>query len=361
MKRNLIVFLCVMLIAIMFTGCFDEEEISEEKVPYVKTQKVSQVNIGTENIYAGKVCGRYETNMSFQVGGQIIRRNVEVGSRVTTGDILMTIDPKDILQQSNQSEAKVSSALAQLKLAESNLNRYRQLYKEDAIPASTLDRYQTDYEAAEAEYQEALAASKQGHNSLSYTNLQASADGVISEINVEEGQVVAAGQTVLTLIQTNELEAEINLPENKLSSATVGKNVTVKFWALPNEVEGVIREVSPMADPTSRTYRVRISLFDAPSTIQLGMTASVTLIDDSELNEKNDVSLPLSAIYQTGDQAKVWIVTEDNTVKLKNVKVNKLGDNEVIVSGINPNESVVIAGVHKLREGQKVQTRDQEK
>ena len=357
MKRNLIVFLYVMLIAIMFTGCFDEEEIAEEKVPYVKTQKVSQVNTATENIYSGKICGRYETNMSFQVGGQIIRRNVEVGSRVTTGDLLMTIDPKDILQQSNQSDAKVSSALAQLKLAESNLNRYRQLYKEDAIPASTLDRYQTDYEAAEAEYQEALAASNQGHNALSYTNL----DGVISEINVEEGQVVAAGQTVLTLIQTNELEAEINLPENKLSSATVGKNVTVKFWALPNEIGGVIREVSPIADSVSRTYRVRISLFDAPSTIQLGMTASVTLIDDSESNEKNDVSLPLSAIYQTGDQSKVWIVTEDNTVKLKNVKVNKLGDNEVIVSGINPNETVVIAGVHKLREGQKVQTRDNEK
>lgn len=361
MKRNLILLLSIISTAIIFTGCFDEEEIFEEKVPYVKTQKVSPVNTATENIYAGKVCGRYETNMSFQVGGQIIRRNVEVGSRVTTGDLLMTIDPKDILQQSNQSDAKVSSALAQLKLAESNLNRYRQLYKDEAIPAVTLDQYQTNYEAAEAEYQEALAASKQGHNALSYTNLLASANGVISEINVETGQVVAAGQSVLTLIQTNEFEVEINVPENQLSAATIGKSVTVKFWALSNEVEGVIREVSPMADSTSRTYKVRISLFDVPATIQLGMTASVTLTDNSELSATNGVSLPLSAIYQTGDQAQVWVVSEDNTVKLKNVKVIQLGDNEVIVSGINPNDLVVVAGVHKLREGQKVQMRDKDK
>ena len=361
MKRNLILLLLIISTAIMFTGCFDEEETVEEKIPYVKVQKGSPVGSDTESVYSGRVCGRYETNMSFQVGGQVIKRNVDAGSRVAAGDLLMVVDPKDILQQSNQSDAKVSSALAQLKLAESNLSRYSQLYKDEAIPASTLDQYQTNYEAAEAEYKEALAASKQGHNALSYTDLQASANGVISEINVEEGQVVAAGQTVLTLIQTDELEVEINVPENQLAAATVGKPVTVRFWALPNEVEGVIREVSPMADSTSRTYRVRISLFDVPAAIQLGMTASVALTGKAESNATGGVSLPLSAIYQTGEQTQVWVVTEDNTVKLKNVKVTQFGDKEVVVSGVESGENVVVAGVHKLREGQKVQTRTKEK
>ena len=361
MKRNLIVSLLITSTAIMFTGCFDDEEIAEEKIPYVKIQKVSRVNSETENIYSGKVCGRYETNMSFQVGGQVIKRNVDVGSRVQNGDLLMMIDTKDVLQQSNQGDAKVSSALAQLKLAETNLNRYRQLYEDEAISASTLDQYQTNYDAAKAEYQEAIATAEQGHNALSYTNLQANANGVISAINVEEGQVVAAGQTALTLIQTDELEVEINVPENRLTEATVGKPVTVKFWALPNEVEGVIREVSPMADSTSRTYRVRISLLAVPSTIQLGMTASVTLTGNSNSNTANGVKLPLSAIYQTGDQAQVWVVADDNTVKLKKVQVTQFGDNEVIINGIDSGESIITAGVHKLREGQKVQTRDKEK
>lgn len=360
MKQDIMILFLIISMTIIFTGC-SEETVQEEKIPYVKTQKVSQVNVNTENIYSGTVCGRYETNMSFQVGGQIIKRNVDVGSRVSSGDLLMSIDPKDVLQQSNQGDAQVSSALTQLKLAETNLKRYKQLYKEEAIPAAMLDQYQTNYEAAKAAYQEALAAAEQGHNALSYANLQASANGVISAINVETGQVVAAGQTVLTLIQTDELEAEINVPENHLSEATVGKSVSVKFWALPNEVEGVIREVSPMADSTSKTYRVRISLINVPSTIQLGMTASVTLTGNSDVIETNVVSLPMSAIYQTGNQAQVWVVADDKTVKLKNVKVSQFEDNGVIVSGLKSGELVVTAGVHKLREGQKVQTRDNEK
>ena len=360
MKQKLIILFLIMSMTMIFAGC-SEETVPEEKIPYVKIQKVSQANINKENIYSGKVCGRYETNMSFQVGGQIIKRNVEVGSRVKIGDLLMSIDPKDVVQQSNQGDAQVSSALSQLKLAETNLQRYKQLYKEEAIPASMLDQYQTNYEAAEAAYKEAIATAEQGHNALSYSNLQASANGVISEINVESGQVVAAGQTVLTLIQTDELETEINVPENQLSAATIGKSVTVKFWALPNEVEGIIREVSPMADATSKTFRVRISLIDVPSTLQLGMTASVTLKGNAEENATNNVNLPLSAIYQTGDQAQVWVVDDNNTVKLKDVKVNQFVDNEVIVSGLKSGEVVVTAGVHKLREGQKVQTRANKK
>ncbi len=127
MKRNLIVLLLIISTAVIFAGCFDEEETAEEKIPYVKVQKANPVGSDTESVYAGRVCGRYETNMSFQVGGQIIRRNVDVGSRVTVGDLLMTVDPKDILQQSNQSDAKVSSALAQLKLAERDTVNYTKM------------------------------------------------------------------------------------------------------------------------------------------------------------------------------------------------------------------------------------------
>lgn len=117
-----------------------EEEVSKEKVLYVKAQRIGQSNVNTENIYAGTVCGRYETKMSFQVDGQIIRRNVDVGSRVTNGDLLMEIDSKDILQQSNQGDVQVLSVLAQLKLAANNLNRYNQLYEQEAIPAALFDQ-----------------------------------------------------------------------------------------------------------------------------------------------------------------------------------------------------------------------------
>ncbi len=334
-------------------GC-SEDEVIEERVPLVKTQRVDRSANMSESNYAGTVCGRYETNLSFQVGGRLINRAVDVGSRVAIGDVLMTLDTKDIVQQVNQGEAQVNAALAQLQLAESNFYRYEQLYREDAIPAAVLDQYRTTFDAARASYDNAVAAAEQTHNALSYTNLVADADGVISSVNVEQGQVIAAGQTVLTLIQTGELEVEINVPENKLP--TVDQEATIKFWALSSETRGVVREIAPMADAVSRTYRVRITLTEPPRGVQLGMTANAIFTDRSEVSDA--IILPLSAIYQSDDQARVWTVGGDQTVELKPVTVQRFEGNNVLVDGLKRGEVVVVAGVNKLRVGQKVRTED---
>ena len=236
--------IAAIFLVIIFTGCGNEQpEI--EKIPYVKTQKVTPANVNAENIYSGTVCGRYQTNMAFQVGGKILSRNVEIGNYVRRGDLLFTLDAKDILQQANQADSQVSAAAAQLKLAETNLKRYRQLFSENAISAAMLDQYQTNYDAAFANYQNAVALSKQSHNALDYTNLFSTADGVISAINVEVGQIVSAGQIILTLVQTGELEVEINIPENKLSEVKIGTPCEISFWANSEKVAGVVREISP--------------------------------------------------------------------------------------------------------------------
>jgi len=343
----------VFFTAILFTGCGDEK-VEVEKPLYVKTQKISNANLTAENIYSGTVKGRYETKMSFQVGGKILSRNVEVGENVTAGKILMTIDAKDILQQNRNAEAQVSAALAQLNLAKSNFERYSELFAENAVAAATLDQYKTQYDAALANYNSAVAQSQQNKNALDYTNLTANASGVISAINAEVGQVVSAGQNVLTLIQTDELEIEVNVPENKISEINIGQSCAVNFWANNFSAEGQVREISPVADSTSRTFAVKISLPQMQN-LSLGMTASATF-DDKNLNVTNSVILPLSAIYQTDSQAQVWIVDKDKKVQLKNVSVKNIGDNEVEAVGLNQGEIVVVAGVHKLREGQEVRT-----
>lgn len=342
------IFLLIIL-TIILTGC-GSENVIENKIPYVKTQKVTPANVNTENIYAGTVCGKYETNLAFQVGGKILSRNVEVGNFVRRGDLLFTLDSKDILQQANQADSQVNAAAAQLKLAETNLKRYSQLFSENAISAAMLDQYQTNYDSALANYKNAVALSKQSHNALDYTNLFSTADGVISAINVEIGQVVSAGQIILTLVQNDELEVEINIPENKLSEVKIGTPCEISFWANSEKVAGVVREISPIADSTSKTYRVKISLQNLREDINLGMTASAIF----PAKNSNGVILPLSAIYQTGENSQVWTVTAENKAALKNVTVQDFSNNEVLVSGLNSGEIVITAGVHKLREGQEV-------
>jgi len=352
-KKLIAILLSILLMASLLSGCGKDNE--EQKPQLVKTQQVGEHDINVEGTYTGTVRGRYETNMSFQVGGRILNRNVQVGDHVNSGDVLMTIDPRDVVQQSNQGDAQVAAAKAQLDLAQSNLSRYQQLYAQEAIPAMVLDQYQTAYDSALAQYNQALAGAATGHNALGYTALVASASGVISSVTAEAGQVVGAGQTVLTLVQTNELEVEINIPENHLGDVELGKTVQVSFWALKGvNVNGTVREISPMADSVSRTYKVRISIPNPPKGMQLGMTASVKC-QERDRDNRDGLVLPLSAIYQINDTSQVWVVDKNtDTVSLKDIKFEEIGNNSVRVMGLNVGDIVVTAGVHKLRQGQKV-------
>ena len=346
-------FLATIIVAsFMLAGCGDNE-VATPKPPLVKVQKITASTAAQEENYSGVVRGRYETNLSFQVGGKIISREVQTGSPVRAGEVLMTLDPKDIVEQSRSTQAQVDSAQAQLQLAKSNLDRYSELFKEDAIAAAVLEQFKTQYDAAKATYDAAVAQARQSENALGYTNLTANADGVISAVNAEVGQVVAAGQSVLTLVQTGELEVVVNIPENKISAVQIGQRVSITFWATGNEVTGTVREISPMADSASRTFAVKISLPEVQN-IQLGMTANVLM--RSEISA-SAIILPLSAIYQTGDAAQVWLV-EGGKVSLKNIQVTNFDDNNVQVSGLKAGDIVVVAGVHKLREGQEVRTGD---
>ena len=354
MKNCKLLAVTAVSLALLLGGCGSQPQTADKPL-LVKTQQAGMGTQAQAGSYSGTVKGRYETNMSFQVGGQIIARNVQVGSRVRAGDVLMVIDGRDVIQQSNQGDAQVASARAQLDLAKRNLGRYTQLYRENAVSRSTLDQYQANYDAAFAAYRSALAQQAQGHNAMGYTNLTAGANGVVSAISAEEGQVVAAGQTVLTLVQSGEMEVEINVPEKRVAELSLGMPVSVSFWALEGRTDGTIREIAPMADAVTRTYRVRITLPEPPEGMQLGMTASVSIktVDDSMAA---GAVLPLSAIFQNGDNPEVWVVGDDKTLTAKPVKVESFGDDTVRVTGLNGSDLVVVAGVHKLHAGQTVRT-----
>ena len=191
------------------SGCGQKTQVAPDML--VKTQVVQSGQSQNQAQYAGEVKGRYESSLSFQASGRILSRNVQLGSRVHAGDVLMVIDPKDVIQAVNRSSAAVDSASAQLSLAESNLNRYQQLYAQNAVSAAVLDQYTTAYNQAAAAYNQAQAAYVQEQNALSYTNLTADADGIISSLSGEVGQVVAAGQTVAGLVHSDELEVEIHV------------------------------------------------------------------------------------------------------------------------------------------------------
>ncbi len=343
--------LFTLCLSIMLAGC-SKAELPQDQALLVRTQTVNATAANQTANYSGEVRGRYETQLAFQVSGKIIRRNVDVGSFVQPGDALLEIDAKDIQQTVNISSAQVESAYSQLSLAEANLARYRKLYEQGAVSKMQLDQYENAYQVAAAATRQAAAQYTQGSNQLGYSLLTADADGVIAGINAEAGQVVSAGQPVITLVKGNEREIEINVPESRVDEIRSASQVEVSFWALPGVTStGAVREVSPVADKTTRTYKVRISLADLPATVHLGMTANVTV---SNPTGQKAVTIPLTAIYQTGDVPNVWVV-QDGVVHLRPIKVGAFGDQQVqVLEGLQNGDVYVTAGVQKLREGQRV-------
>lgn len=345
------------LAGIFFWKTHSQPTAIVETIPLVRTAVVGAAGGPANYTYAGEVRGRYESQLAFQVPGKIIKRNVQLGSVVNAGDILLQIDPKDLQQTVNSSSAQVHSAESQLKLAESNLQRYRQLYAQSAISQAQLDQYENAYEVAQAAVQQVSAQYGQSSNQLDYSLLYADKSGVISNISAEAGQIVSAGQTVVTIVQNGEREVEISVPENRIEELRKAAQLTVSFWARPDlKVNGKVREIAPMAASATRTYQVRISLLNPPPQIKLGMTAAVTLSSASDQNTKL-ISIPLSAIYQTNDTPGVWVVT-DHIAHLRPVQIDGLGNDQVQVTGLRSGEIIVTAGVHKLREGQKVRLPD---
>lgn len=343
------------IVALFFWHAFFNHEVIADDKPLVRTLVVGAESSNAEFNYSGEIKGRYESQLAFQVGGKIINRYVNLGSEVKPGDVLMQIDAKDVQQVVNVDSAKVYSSQSQLDLATANIERYRKLYEQGAISKMQYDQYANAFKVAEASALVASAEYAQGMNQLGYSLLKTDKAGVITALSAEVGQVVSAGQVVAILVQDGEREIEINIPESQIENIRNAKNIEISFWALPSlRLEGKVREISPMADTVTRTYKVRISIINPPPDIKLGMTANVAI---SDANSGNQIRIPLSAIYQTDQGACVWVIADDK-VTLRSVQVKNFGDNSTVIvtRGLQEGEIIATAGVHKLHEGQQVRT-----
>jgi RND family efflux transporter MFP subunit len=353
----IIALMMCILGGIVWKGNHQGKKVAED-IPLVRTVKIGPATAASIDTYSGEVKGRYESQLGFPVNnatpynGIITKRYVDVGNVVEPGEILMQMSAADLRQNANAYSAQVYSAESQFKLAEKNLDRYRQLYSQGAVSRATLDQYKSAYDVAEAGVRQSKALYNQSSNQINASTIYADTAGVISAINAEVGQIVSAGQPIITVVHGAK-EVEINVPENMREELKKVQQIRVTFWALPKcAVKGRIREIAPVADKITRTYQVRIRLMNPPPEVHLGMTATVKLI---RTKMQSSIFIPLSAVYQEGADSSVWVVN-NGIVNLQPVTLGTFGDdnNILVLEGLKAGETVVTAGVQKLWEGQKV-------
>jgi multidrug efflux system membrane fusion protein len=304
--------------------------------------------------YAGEVRAREESPLSFRVGGNLIRRNVDAGARVQKGEVLALLDPGDFALQAQAAQAQLAAAEADLARARGDRDRYAKLVGDQLISRSAYDAQVAAYKAAEGQARAARAQMDVMRNQEGYSQLRAPRDGVIASRQAEAGQVVAAGQTIFTLAADGGREVAIGLPENRIRDFSVGQPVMIELWNAPGQrLPGTIREIAPAADAQTRTYATRVSLVgDAVQQVELGQSARVYV---QENGAKAALKLPLSAV-QRGEDGKtsVWIVDPaTGKVRGQSVQLGRYGESSVpVLAGLKAGDWVVAAGGHLLREGQ---------
>lgn len=344
-------------LVLLLTACGN----GEPAAVVIRPAMVVQPQLAGELVdaYPGEVRARLEPELAFRIGGKVTKRFVEVGAQVKKDQPLAELDPQDMRLQLEASRAQLAAAEANLQLARAERDRYKTLLARNLVSRSQYDNAENTYRSAAAGVKQARAEYDVANNQAGYAVLRASQNGVVAQRMVEVGQVVAAGQTVFVLAADGEREVLINLPEQAFERFKVGQDVAVELWSQPGQrFPGRIREMSPAADPQSRTFATRVAFSEGKVPAELGQSARVFIAHNGNV----PLAVPLSALTAEKGQPYVWVVDPaTSTLKRTHVRVGAYGEKTVpVLEGLQASDWVVAAGGQVLREGQQVRPVDRD-
>jgi membrane fusion protein, multidrug efflux system len=304
----------------------------------------SEARLGQRS-FSGTLQARYQSLLGFRVAGKIIHRGVEVGDRVTKGQILFRLDPTDYDLQLQVAQADLEAAKSQLVQIEAEEGRLADLRKTRSTSQSDYDLAVSLRDTARSRLQAAGNRETLAKNQRQYADLVADQDGLVTRLMAEVGQVVSPGQPVGQWVHGTELEAVVSVPES-MQQALSQSRASVEFWSMPGvSVPCTLREISPIADPASRTYDAKFTLVDPPTGLAIGMTANVVIYRDQE----DGFSIPMGAIAESQGSPIVWRIVADGRVQAVPVEILKYGSQFATVRGsLGQGDQIISAGVQRI-------------
>ena len=341
--------------AVLALAACSRPQPQPEPVRAVKLLTVAGEALSGSTEYAGEVRARTESRLSFRVAGKLTQRPAEPGQRVRAGQLLAQLDPQDLHLAAAASQAQVRAAQTQRDLAQADFQRFKALREQNFISGAELDRREATLRAAQASLEQAQAQMQVQGNQAQYTRLLADGAGVVTGVDAEVGQVVAAGAPVVRLALDGPRDAVFAVPEDRIGAVAVGQRVQVRPWGAGEPLIGTVRELAASADPVTRTFGVKVAIAGDQSP-PLGTTVTVIAPRRSETDRTQAIRLPTSALWQSGRESAVWVFDPaSSTVRARTVQIGGVDGNQAVVAGgLQAGERVVVAGVHVLAPGQKV-------
>jgi len=340
------------LLALILLGACDKPQPTAEIRP-ARTVTAVAGSEGEPVSLTGHIRARTEESLAFRIDGRMISRHVEVGQVVHPNDLIAELDPQPQRDALNEAQARLDAAEATLHEASNNMERKQTLVNQGYSTKVDFDAAERAFQTAKAQLDVAQAQLHEAEDHFGYSQLRADAPGVVISKSAEAGEVVRAGQTIVTIAHNDGVDAVFDVPASLMRQISPDALINVALTDDPKiQSTGRVRETAPQADPTTRSFQVKVGLDAWPEAMRLG----ATVFGQSRMRGTQGIELPATALTIMDNQPAVWVVDPKSLqVSLRTIELDRHATSRIVVSkGVEPSELVVTAGVHALRPGQKV-------
>ena len=340
------------VVIFLLPGCGDNHGNKTVPVRTVRYVVVGSAQTLPALERTGEIHAHDETILSFRTGGRIVTRSVDIGDRVNAGQLLATLENTTSQNQLDGAQADYEGAKASAQVAALNVSRMQKLMPTGAIARTQLDNARADWLLARARLKNSESALRNARENLGWTRLIAPQSGMITEVSASAGQVVTGGQSVLTLATGEARDVVFDIAKPDAIPPQEQAGLRVSLLSDPSvQASAALRDISPQADPQTRTWRVRATLQNPPLAMALGASVTVTL----PATGPHGYALPASALSRVGDKPAVYVINPQSQAQLRVVVPAYYTATSVIISGgLEPGDRVITAGVSKLRSGEPV-------
>ena len=340
------------VVIFLLPGCGDNHGNKTVPVRTVRYVVVGSAQTLPALERTGEIHAHDETILSFRTGGRIVTRSVDIGDRVYAGQLLATLENTTSQNQLDGAQADYEGAKASAQVAALNVSRMQKIMPTGAIARTQLDNARADWLVARARLKNSESALRNARENLGWTRLIAPQSGVITEVSASAGQVVSGGQSVLTLATGEARDVVFDIAKPDAIPPQEQAGLRVSLLSDPSvQASAALRDISPQADPQTRTWRVRATLQNPPLAMALGASVTVTL----PATGPHGYALPASALSRVGDKPAVYVINPQSQAQLRVVVPAYYTATSVIISGgLEPGDRVITAGVSKLRSGEPV-------
>jgi RND family efflux transporter MFP subunit len=345
----------LLLLIVLAVPAYGDEagDLGALTAPRPIVSEIVDLTSANQQSFVGAVAARTEADLGFPVIGTVAGRPVEVGDLVHAGDVIAQLNPEDLDADLRAAEAGVLVATAQFRSAEDARARARDLVARGVDTSTRLEDASRQLIAAQARLDQAEAAQLRAEDIRRYATLTAPQDGIIVAVYAERGATLNAGEAIVRLAGTAAREIVFDLTEQDIAGLDVGATFNARL-AAASEVTAVatLYRIDPVAERTTRTRRLHLTLNDPPSGFRLGALAQVSLTASSAVS----LSIPRSAILNIETSPSVWIIDRaTNTVSPRQIALGaEFGTRVRIVDGLSAGDEVVLKGIHSLKDGQTV-------